>query len=510
MVTKIISSVLRGINAQIVEIEVDVQNGLPSIIIVGLPDTIIKEAKERVISAIKNSGFTIPPRKIVINLAPAGLKKVGTQLDLPIAIGILSATNQIESDILTNFVYHGELALNGDLRPINGCLPIALKTKEEGYKNLIIPNLNINEAKIVSKINIYQIKNLLEVIELLNNFDNFTPYQSNDDTINIRCDYPFDFNEVKGQQSVKRAAEIACAGGHNFLMIGPPGSGKSMIAKRLVTILPKLTFDEAIETTKIYSILGLLNLKEGIVLRRPFRSPHHTASDASITGGGSYPKPGEISLAHNGVLFFDELPEFKKNVLQVLRQPLEDRKITIARSEGSLTFPANVMFVGAMNPCECGYLTHPDIQCTCNAKKIRNYLSRISGPILDRIDIHIEVPKLNNDEMVKHNKEESSEDKRNRVQIARDIQTKRYFKDRIHNNSQMEKNLIEKYCKLNDASKKLIRVAIDKYGLSMRAYHRILKVSRTIADLDQRDILLESDLMEALQYRGLKIFHSIN
>jgi len=505
MLSKIISSATIGIDAYLIEVETNIEKQIPGFIIVGLPDNVVKESRERVIAAIKNSGFQYPIKKYTINLAPADIKKEGSSLDLPIAIGILTATETINETFIHDTVFLGELSLDGSLRPIKGALPISVEAKRRGIKRIILPVDSAKEASIVDEVEVYGMTNLQEVVQFVNGeLHKEKTYTDKEELFSQINMYHLDFSDVKGQENVKRALEVAAAGSHNIIMIGPPGSGKTMLAKRIPTILPPMSFNEALETTKIHSVAGIIPKEQSLITERPFRNPHHTVSDAALVGGGSFPRPGEVSFANHGVLFLDELPEFKKNVLEVLRQPLEDAKVTVSRSKLSLEFPANFMLAAAMNPCPCGYYTDPNRECTCAPPQIQKYMAKISGPLLDRIDIHIEVPAVKYKELSSEVKNEPSAEIRRRVIKARDIQLKRFTGlKNIYNNGDMGSKEVRQFCKLDSAGAELLKMAMTKLGLSARAYDRILKVSRTIADLDNAENILPQHISEAIQYRSL-------
>ena len=505
MLATVLSSALLGIDAYIVKVEVDVAGGLPYFTTVGLPDSAIKESRDRVTAAIKNSGFYFPQTRITANLAPADIRKAGSAFDLPIAIGVMAATNQVNLARLENAMILGELSLDGNIRGIQGGLPIAIAAKENGIEDLILPAENAKEAAIVEGVNVYPVTSLSEATAFLNSEKEIAPqpHALDTDTHVAHPEMQIDLLDVKGQEHVKRAIEVAAAGGHNLIMIGPPGSGKTMIAKRIPSILPRLSMAESLETTKIQSIIGILPNDTPLVVIRPYRSPHHTISDAGLIGGGNVPRPGEVSLAHNGVLFLDELPEFRRNVLEVMRQPLEDRQVTISRAAASLTYPANFMLVAAMNPCPCGFFSDPSRDCKCTPNQIQNYVSRISGPLLDRIDIQVEVPAVKYAELSAEITGEPSARVQERVEEARQIQHRRFAGTTIHANAGMESKQIREYCKVDDQAQDLLRVAINQLGLSARAYDRILKVARTIADLDQNPNIEAIHISEAIQYRSL-------
>lgn len=503
MIYKVFSCSIYGINGYIVNVEVDLSNGLPGFDIVGLPDATVKESKERVRAAIKNSSFEFPNKRITINLAPADIRKEGSVFDLAIAAGILGANMHFSEKNIYKTIFIGELSLDGTIKGVKGTLPMCIEAKKNGFTRIITSKENANEAALVNGLSVYPVENICEMVDFLNEKIDIKPATYDIKNILVKQFDDIDFKDVKGQHAVKRALEIAAAGSHNILMVGPPGSGKTMLARRMPSILPDMTFEESLEVTKIYSVAGLLKEDENLILRRPFRSPHHTISASSLIGGGRIPRPGEVSLSHHGVLFLDEMPEFPKHVLEVLRQPMEDECVTISRVNGTVTFPAKFMLIASINPCPCGFFGDESGKCSCTATQIKNYMNRISGPLMDRIDLQVEVKALKFNDLSNDSKAESSSNISKRVNKARQIQLERYKDEGIFSNSQLKPKQMNKYCKIGKEERKILKEAFDKFNLSARAYNRILKVARTIADLENCENIKVSHIAEAIQHRTL-------
>jgi len=503
MFAKVISGSLIGLDSEVITVEVDLANGLPSLQVVGLPDLSVRESKERIRAAISNSGYKFPAKRITVNLSPANTRKEGTQFDLPIAIGILIASGFIKSALSKGFAFIGELSLDGKIRGVKGALPLVMGLRNKGVKKIILPMANAEEASVIDAIRLYPVRNLSEVVNFFMHENGIEPYDGKISEKFVSSYENEDFSEVSGQETIKRALQIAASASHNLLMIGPPGSGKTMMARRIAGILPGLTYEEKLEVTKIYSVAGELNSQKPVISQRQFRAPHHTITQSALAGGGRSPKPGEVSLAHYGVLFFDELPEFNRNILELLRQPMEDEKITIARAGGVITFPSKFMFVASMNPCPCGYYGDATHECSCTMGQIHNYMSKISGPLFDRLDMHLEIFPVQYQELTRDYQRRTSEDMRREVEAARQIQIDRYRHEAISYNSQLTPSLIKKYCSIDLETRNLLESAFERLSLSARAYNKIIKLARSIADMEGTEQIKLKHVAEAIQYRSL-------